>query len=276
MKLLADAHVGDLLDSELEIQVLRSAYSRIKDYNDPLRAPVFALLMRELIRIAMDRISPDEKVKSSEWFHGNEYKYVDAAGNTKVTRKGRYRFAITGTISDAMINKYPELNANDVIKELLDMVDKLSKYAHFTPENLRMRLVETEKLLADVEDVVGQYAKKLIETKISIQKIVFSKVEDSITSHMIDAIPGELDEISSRTRVDGFSVEELQEFDASAKTPSLTGNGTTEVELYYGDRKDHTKSSAYFPTSFKVGIDPLTFDVHVQSLKVDTGEFWGD
>jgi hypothetical protein len=50
--------------------MLTSAYSRFNDLHDPLRVNLFALILRELIRIIMEREAPDDQVKMTPWFQG--------------------------------------------------------------------------------------------------------------------------------------------------------------------------------------------------------------
>ena len=143
MNLISDIHVQALLKGDFENRLLRSAYARIHDYNDPLLGPVFALLMRELIRIVMDRIAPDSLVSQAPWCQGDPWTYQDQSKNTKVTRRSRYRFAITGTISDDKIKQYPKLNCQTAIDELSTLVNKLSKFAHISPGTFDLPIEQT-------------------------------------------------------------------------------------------------------------------------------------
>jgi len=274
MSLLDDTNLNALLKGDFEARLLKSAYSRIHDYNDPLRGPIFALLMRELIRIVMDRIAPDAAVAQASWCKGNEWTYSDQNGNLKLTRRSRYRFAITGTISDEKITLYPKLDCTSVINNLVSLVDKLSKYAHISPGTFDLKIGETTAFLNEVENVVSEYANMLTKTKDEIKDIIWSIVDDSVNQHVSEAIPEELDALSGQTLVENVHMENLQDFDTSSLTPVLTGSGFAEIQLNYGHGDDHSSSSDSYPIKFAVKIDPESFEVDVISVAVDTSSFY--
>lgn len=277
MSLLTDSTMESLLATELEKSVLRSAYSRIHDYHDPIRAPVFALLMRELLRIIMDRLSPEAEVVKSSWCIGEPWLFLDrAGGQDKITRKSQHRFALTGAISDEKILEYPPLDCSEVIGDLGELIRKLSKFAHISPGTYSLSVTESNKFLAEVEATVLDYAHKLVEVKEMVGEIVFDIVHEKLNDHVMDAVPGELESLSTRTRVDEIHIEELQEFNTCTAVPVLSGCGSAEVELNYGSGSDETSLPDTYPLTFEVQIDPDTFDVTVNWLKVNTDSFYDD
>ena len=275
MSLLEDTKITAFLKNEVEQDILKSAYSRIHDYHDPLRGPIFALLTRELLRIVMKRLAPDKDVAAASWCQGEPWTYVDTRdGSTKLTRASRYRFAITGTISDAKLKEHPKLDCTVQIKELKDLVDKLSKFAHISPGTHGLSVTETNDFLHEVEVIMSDYVTKLIETKKHVADIIFHLVDSKLNEHLMEEIPNELDELSSGTRIDGVMVEELEDFDTSSAFLVLSGSGHTDVELNYGGSSDRHSSEQSYPFQFYVQIDPDTFDVSVDSVEVDTADFY--
>lgn len=274
MNLISDTHVQALLKGDFENRLLKSAYARINDYNDPLRGPVFALLMRELIRMVMDRLAPDSLVLQAPWCQGKPWTYLDQLKSTKVTKRSRYRFVITGTISDAKISQFPKLNCQSVINELHTLVEKLNKFAHISPGTFDLTINQSTDFLREVEDVVSQYAKTLTTTKSEIRDIIWTIVDDSVNQHVLAAIPDELDALSGQTLVENIHIEHLQDFDTSTLTPTLTGSGVAEIELNYGHGDDHMSAGDEYPIEFEVSIDPSTFEVTVKSVSVDETSFY--
>src|SRR5579863_1840375 len=149
MRLLEEPAIKDLFNGDFENDVLKSAYSYIHNLHDPLRCNVFALVIREFIRIAMERISPDDIVSEAPWFD-----------DKKITRADRYRFAITGTISDEQIEKYRELDSREAVQQLVDLNNTLNKYAHLSPGTYNPSQSKANELLSVVEDVVIEYVQK--------------------------------------------------------------------------------------------------------------------
>lgn len=275
MNLLEDSKITSFLKSEVEQDILKSAYSRIHDYHDPLRGPIFALLTRELLRIVMERLAPDNEVAAASWCKGDLWTYLDPRdGSTKLTRASRYRFAITGTISDAKLQEHPKLDCSAQINELKDLVNKLNKFAHISPGTHGLSVTATNEFLHEVEVIVSDYVTRLIEAKKYVADIVFHLVDSKLTEHLMEEIPNELEELSSGTRIDGIMIEELEDFDTSSAFPVLSGSGHADVELNYGGGSDGFSSEQSYPFQFYVQIDPDTFDVSVDSVEVDTSAFY--
>lgn len=275
MRLLEDEKMHFLLKGDFESNVLKSAYSRIHDYNDPLRGPVFALLIRELIRIQMDRLAKDDRVKKSSWCTGHPWLYKDVqSGTDKLTRKSRYRFAITGTISDAKISQYPQLDCTQTITDLNKLIKKLSSFAHISPGTYNLSATDSRVFLQEVESVVLDYAATFVDIKAKIARIILELVDVKLNEHLMEAIPHELDDLSSGTRVDSIQIEELEDFDTSSDFPVLSGSGSAVIELNYASGSDGYSSDDSYPFTFHVQIDPDTYDIDIQSIEVDTSSFY--
>jgi hypothetical protein len=273
MNLLEDKSLAHLLEGELEQNILKSAYSTVFNYHDPLRGCVFALLIRELIRIIMERLSPDKEVLGASWCNGSDWTY-QKEGKPFVTRRARYRFAITGTISDEQIKKHPDLDVSKTVDELSRLVNKLSKYAHISPGTTSPSVSMSNDFLSEVEDIFREYSDTLLNTKKKVKEIVYDLVHNEVNEHVMNAIPDELDALSTHTYVEGISIDELQDFDTSLATPLLSGSATAEIELNYGNEKEGVSMPDSYPVEFYVEIDPNTFGVSVESISVDTSKFY--
>lgn len=262
MRLLNDQSIAGLVQGAFENDVLKSAYSHLNNLHDPLRCNIFALLIRELIRIVISRLAPDDRVSKASWC-------ID----DRITRRSRYRFAITGMISDAQIANHQKLNSADAVAELVRLNDTLSKYTHISPGTYNATQVLADQFLREVEDVVIEYARTLRETKDEIRDIMWTIVDESVNQHVLEAVPSELEILSGQTLVENIHVEHLQEFDTSTLMPTLTGSGAAEIELNYGHGDDHMSSPDSYPLTFEVEIDPETFAVAVTRVDVDTSSF---
>ena len=263
MRLLNDQNVTGLIEGTFENDVLKSAYSHLNNLHDPLRCNIFALLIRELIRIVISRLAPDDLVRQASW-----------CNDERITRRSRYRFAVTGMISDTQITKHPKLNASEAVAELVRLNDTLSKYTHISPGTYNATEEQAGNFLHEVEDVVAEYARTLRKTKDEIRDIMWTIVDDSVNQHVLEAVPDELDMLSGQTLVENIHVEHLQEFDTSTLMPTLTGSGVAEIELNYGHGDDHMSSPDSYPLTFEVEIDPETFAVAVIKVDVDTSSFY--
>lgn len=273
MNLLEDINLEKLIKGDLEQNILKSAYSTVYNYHDPLRVCVFALLVRELIRIIMDRLAPDDQVLKTSWCKGSDWTY-EKDGKTFVTRRAKYRFAITGTISDEKIKEYKKLDVSQQIGELSRLVAKLSKYAHISPGTTDLSVTKSNDFLSEVEETVREYTITLLDTKDEVKVIVFNLVHNEVNEHVRNAIPLKLDALSTHTYVEGIVIDSLQDFDTSLESPLLSGDATAEIELNYGNERESTPMPDSYPVEFRVEIDPETFGISVESISVDTSSFY--
>lgn len=276
MSLLENKDLEEILESELEKSLLKSACSHIGNFNDPFRGNTFALLMRELLRIVMERQSPNQFVFQAAWCHGSPWVYTKPNSTKKeLTRRSRYRYAMTGPLSDELLKRYPQLDCKSEITDLISLVDQLSKFAHISDGTHTLTPTQSADFLHKVECNMEDFAKKFIELRHQVKGIVGELVDDELNRHVCDAIPQELDELSSGTRVEEVSIQHLQDFDFRSGSPSLSGSGSAEIELNYGGRgDDHFSAPDSYPLKFSVFIDPQTLGVSVESINVDTTSFY--
>lgn len=269
MRLLQNSSVLKLFEDQFQQTILRSAYTYIYNLHDPLRCNTFALVVRELIRIAMQRIAPDAEVKNTSWFVG-----YNKDKNKEVTRKERYRYAVSGYLSDDLILEHHEFDVSPEINALASAVDEPSKYTHISTGTYNISDVEAEVFKNKIEDAVIEYAEKLEGTQKRIQSKVWELTRDALTDEIINRIPDELDLISGQTIVEGVFIEEMQEMDLYFSSPHITGEGYVEVELNYGSNKDGVSHSDSYPLTFKATINHNTLAVTIQSITVDTSSFY--
>ena len=273
MNLLEDINLEKLIKGDLEQNILKSAYSTVYNYHDPLRGCVFALLARELIRIIIDRLAPDDQVLKTSWCKGSDWTY-EKDGKTFVTRRAKYRFAITGTISDEKIKEYKKLDVSHQIGELSKLVDKLSKYAHISPGTTDLSVTKSNDFLSEVEETVREYTITLLDTKDEVKVIVFNLVHNEVNEHVWNNTLLQLDALSTHTYVEGIVIDSLQDFATSLESPILSGDATAEIELNYGNARESTPMPDSYPVKFHVKIDPETFGVSVKEISVDTSSFY--
>lgn len=270
MRLLENKPVSKLFCESFDQNVLRSAYSYVNNLNDPLRCNSFALVIRELIRIAIARIAPDEKVKKASWFIGYEKE-----GKIGVTNAERYRFAISGYLSNELIAAHPEFNTKSEIKGLIKAIKTLSEYAHISEETYGGTDNDVQNFKNDIEDAVIDYAERLEHTQNRIQNRVWDLTQIELWHNIANNFPDELDCLSTRSIIEEVVIEEMPEMELDHPRPILTGSGFAEVELNYGSRSDEQVSSYdSFPLEFTASINPDTLEVTIEKFSVDASSFY--
>ena len=74
-----------------EQELFLAAIANVDDTSNKLRLNNFAYSMRELIRVVLERLAPDEEVVNAPWFESNDKEHTN-----KVTRSQRIKYAIQG------------------------------------------------------------------------------------------------------------------------------------------------------------------------------------
>jgi hypothetical protein len=267
MRLLTTPSFTELFDDAFEQTLTRSAYARFNDLNDPLRCNLFSLIARELIRVFLVRVAPDIDVASTKWFD-------PSINNGSPTRADRLRYALTGRIADEVVDDHESLNVGNLCRELLIIIDELSKYTHISPETMNLGIATANAYLADVEDVIILFCNKYYEVRSYIKDKVYEITQGEINDKLQDELPEELDELSSHTAFQCAVVEEVEDINISSTSMSISGRGYVEVELNYGSGEDGVSSDDHYPFSFEAEIDPSTLTVGEIKTDVDTSSFY--
>jgi hypothetical protein len=268
VKLLLDKVSTKVLQPD-EITLLESAYSHLHQLHDPLRCNIFALLLRELIRIVMSRLAPDDQIEKAKWFKpGDDY--------DKVTRKDRYRFAISGHLPDETIRLHPELDTKDICNDLNKQISKLSKYTHISPGTTNLSLADGIEFSQEIEEVVLEYLNTLILTQNKIESKILEFTETELNTRLQEDLPSDLDALSSQTIFERAYVEDIKELDLSSVPLTISGRGTIEVELNYGRGDDGATFGDSYPFTYVATIDSDTLQVQEISTNIDTSSFYGE
>lgn len=175
IRLLECVDFIELCSGPNELALLQSAYSRFNDLNDPLRCCLFALIIRELIRIVMNRLAPDDEVKKTSWFVG--YKLNSSI---KVSRGERYRFALSGHIGDNAFRKFQQLDISSEVAALKSIQDDLSKYTHISGGSFSPSPDRARTLIDSIEEAGIIYGEKYISYHDAVIKAAVSIIEDEV------------------------------------------------------------------------------------------------
>jgi hypothetical protein len=211
----------------------------------------------------MEHLAPDAEVIKTSWYSGSQ-----------VTRKQRFRYAITGHIDNDTIKKYPQLDVDSECGSLVTMVNELSKYAHISSGTYGLQDKMVEEFRNDIEDVVCEYARKFVGTKDSIQEIIWEILQDEITERITNEIPDELDVLSSQTCVYYAAVEDIDDFSVDGSDFELSGDGYVEAQLNYGGSKDGVSIDDSYPLMFTASIRAADLSVQDVHIEVDNSSFY--
>ena len=128
-----------------EQELFLAAIANVDDTSNKLRLNNFAYSMRELIRVVLERLAPNEEVVNAPWFQPNDKEHPN-----KVTRSQRIKYAIQGWLSDDYVTNTLRIDHQDNDKELRKNIDELSKYTHVTESTFNIEPVKITELALGV------------------------------------------------------------------------------------------------------------------------------
>ncbi len=249
MKLFECQYFNKLCSHSLDKAMLESAYCRYNDLDDPLRVNLFALILRELIRIIMEREAPDDLVKMTPWFQG----YLDKNSNKqKVTRRERYRYAISGFIGDRVAQLNPSLDITDEIEGLAREINLLNKYAHF--EKIVARSDSPDIYLDElknVESVVSNYSNKFFNFKNDLSYVILDSITDDFNSILENRIEIMLKRSGQTLSSFDFQLTEFSDVDVKVNRCKVSFLGVAHI-YYWSEEEDLD-----FGFSSEFDIDPI-------------------
>ena len=102
-------------------------------------------------------------------------------------------------------------------------------------------------------------------------------IDSLITAYMMENLPQELDELSTRTQVLGITDIEYDSVLIEKSAIHIAGSGVVEIELEYagGEARDGLSWVTDFPFRFALTLDRELKIETVEELKVDTSSFYG-
>lgn len=266
--------------------IVQGSIRAIGDDNNPIRANLFALGVRETIRIMLDCMAPDKKVRQTPWFQagvGEKQASKNAEGQKKaedVTRRDRMRYATQGGLSDKLLSDL-DLDPEVMHADLVVKVNQLSKFAHISPASM---LSEENEVLAFVEEV-AQAVIDFVDQIHAVRGEIATAVSDSIQSEadlaLTETEVDGLDELSTHTRVDEVAVEHIKVLSIDESYVHIEASGTVYVELIYGSGSDERNGMGArmtdnypFTMAMKSPVTNLNAVERVWGPKVDNRSFY--
>lgn len=267
------------LKNQFEIDLFKGCLENIVDKANRLRLNNYACSIRELIRNMLARLSPDSEIENSEWF--NKEDYGDEKG--RPTRRARLQFALIGGLLPDFVSKELIKDYRTKIDDMVKLISELSKYIHIGLETFPLPddLIESNALeINRIVDVFFQQITSIREVLISkYEELIFSKVDDALTSDVID----EIDLTSTHYYIEEINLESIKVTEILSENIRLFGEGKIHTILQYGSDSDQKNglggvSPFDFSFSFEILIpcsDPEEITIKKRDISVDDRQFYG-
>ena len=133
------------LASDFERQLFKASLYNLKDSGNPLRLNNFAYSLRELTRHFLERLAPDGEVRQAPW-----YRIHDPKKPEMITRTQRMQYAVHGWLLPEYVKSELGIDTEDIIKELNDGINRLSKFTHVNPSTFNCDDNTTKQLSNEI------------------------------------------------------------------------------------------------------------------------------
>lgn len=173
------------------------------DIHSRLRLSNFSYAIRELIREVLARMSPDEKVRASKWFL--PYFEDDVK---KITKKQRMMYAMHGGINPGYVADSLLINTADIIKNLIQKIDNLSKYTHVT-ENIFYsdNNKSTSEIITDELSTFSEFLTAINDCRDQVVEALNDKISEHVIDEFLSSSIYDVDHLSTHHCVDDISID---------------------------------------------------------------------
>ena len=264
------------LTTEFEKKLFEAAINNLLDAYNPLRFNNYAYATRELVRHILFRLAPDAEVLTCEWYI-NETKKEGG-----ISRRQRIVFAIQGGLTDEYVANTLQIDTVSIIKEIIDVVDNLSKHTHIEEITIDIDIEKQDEYVTETLESVNKLFEVVEKSRQTISESMIDHIDQEVMRAAISATIIEIDELATHHTIDEVLVEEVQVKSIDSNYITLTVYGTIGVELLYGsevDRESGSGSTLYHSFPFSCILQssveiPDVFHSEYTDLQVNTDDWY--
>lgn len=266
------------LASGFEQQLFQAAIANLDDISNKLRLNNFAYSMRELIRVVLERLAPDEEVVNAPWFEPNDKEHPD-----KVTRSQRIKYAIQGWLSDDYVTDKLRIDHQDNDKELRKNIDELSKYTHVTVSTFNIEPVKITELALGVLCNVQFFLMTVAEARYQVQQAAIDCIDEEMIEEFYYNVQNDIDILATHHEILAYMITDIHLKDQDSDTITLKVIGDVQVRLQWGSDGDMRRGDGYetemsfpFSSTLIASYKNKQGDVHIVSRTIDikTDQFY--
>jgi hypothetical protein len=244
--------------------------------DNPLRANNFAMGLRELSRLVLHDLAPDEEIKESCWYEEETNKN----GDVVISRQQRIKYAVHAGLPENFVKDILTVDVSETISEFQDLVNTLNKFTHVGPKTFDVDSQAAEELAQQALDTFIMLFDTIDECLKQVRSEMEVHARDAVTDQLLETTVQELDEIATHYLVDGCNVDEMKLVQMNAKTIKFELRGSVDCQLQYGSDGDFARGDGLrvddnYPLRCDLVADiaePLKLTV--QGLRVDNSSFY--
>jgi len=256
--------------------VLAAALKSLEQKDNPLRVNNFAMNLRELSRLILKELSPDDGIKQCCWFTQE----FNDRGVPVMTRAQRIRYAVQAGLPVKFVENTLGIDVSRVIKEHGRILEELNGFTHLGRKTFGIDEAQADGLANETLDIFTELLQTVDKCREEVRRALEGAARDALNEEMISRTIDELDELATHYTVDDAHIENFELTHMGPSRIVFGASGSVDCELQYGSDGDYARGDGLrvddnypLPCEFEADIaTPL--DLKVKRLQVDNSSFY--
>jgi hypothetical protein len=259
-----------------QAEVFAAGLKSFEQSENPLRVNNFAMNLRELSRLILHELSPENEIQQCCWY---EQEFNDR-GDPIITRAQRIRYAVQAGLPEDFVKDKLMIDVGRVIKEHGKIVDSLSNFTHLGKKTFGVDEDRADQLADEALDMFMELLQTIEECREEVHRTLENAASDALNEEMISRTIQELDEISTHHTVEYTHIEHFELVHMGPTKIVFRASGSVDCELQYGSDGDYARGEGLrvdcnFPLTSEFEADIATpLSLEVKKLEVDNSSFY--
>jgi hypothetical protein len=263
------------LKDAFEKKVFEASLASLSQTSNPLRLNNFATNIRELSRIILYRLAPDEQVKACTW-------YIPAQAKSNISRAQRITYSVQAGLAHTFVTGTLQLDVEAMQKELLCAIDQLNKFTHVGPHTFGISGTDLDKMETETLEAFLAFLDMMDQCREEVESAVLDHAEQALHDELLSRTITTLDELATHYNVEDAVIDSVKVDLMDATHIVFMVAGYVNCRLQYGSESDQRNDiGAVMNDSFPLKCEfegrlatPLKVQVKPNTLEIDTSSFY--
>lgn len=251
------------LQGDFEKNLLAAAVTYLDREDDLLRFSSFCYSIRELLRIVLARMAPDEEVKACGLW------YEPETPTGMPSSRQRLFYAIWGGLSQHLLNEILQLDIRKSWNDIRVSFRAISATAQITPEILDMDYLECRRrgaeLLKSLSTIFSQIASCRSEIATRLQRYIDKGLLDTFISISFS----ELNLPDTKVSVNSSHLASFKIVKIDSHVIYIEGDGQVTATLSNGDQSREEKTYPFTFHCTSSVMDPKQLSISADNIEID-------
>jgi len=266
------------LETDFEKKLFEAAINNLLDVHNPLRFNNFSYAMRELLDHILKRLAPDEYVKKCIW-------YTPPAGERKVVRSQRIKYAIQKGLPDSFISRELGIDVASVQRNITHIIQELNKYVHISQNTFDIAPIDQLEKLSSFLDSILELFKIIDDIKTEIIDSMIGHIEREVVDEILKNFD-KLEGYVTHAYWGDYEIKIVELEDMDYEKLYVRVSGIIEPEFQIGSDSDVKKGNGMvftkqipFVARLVSNIKKNPYELQVEKFNIDindTRDFWED